>query len=478
MNLSLGGRTRAAFVSAAVAGLTLLAAVPANAAGGTPQTPTELFNSLQACSTDANAPVYAPSRGLGGGGGLELEGIASDTDTTVANLTEQFQYWPVSNPTQISTASNQYAWHGSESSVNVGPLTDGQTYAWQARTVDPNSGAASAWSAPCYVADDDTAPSAAPTISSANYAQGQWNQGGAPVQFTFGSNGAGDVAGYQYIWGWQDFPIVGAANIGPNGIPQFEDPYTTGNQYSGAVRANGLGGSASVNLVPPANWTASGYLTLSVRSIDRAYNVGAPTSYHFFVKPTAPAIAQLSHSPQFGAPTSFKLTADPGLQAASPVTSFTVSDLTSSSNLKPVTVPASAIGTATANLPLDGAYGDVLQVTSTSADGWVSETQWWNNGYVDTTPTVTSAVYPENGSGGGANVPGTFTFTPKIKGDVIAGYSYSFDWNANTTVAAGAHGVGQISWTPDASGWHMLTVTPITTSGVQLASYYYSFTVN
>lgn len=458
-------RTHAALTSAAAIGLTLLAAAPASAAGGTPSTPTELFNAYQACSTDSNAPVYVIGRG-----GFFIEGIPSDTDTSVMNLTEQFQYWPVSAPTQIVANSSTYAIPGNEASVSLAALTDGQTYAWQARTVDPN-GAASAWSAPCYVAVDDTFPAAAPTVTSANYPQGQANQAGAPVQFTLGANGVSDVAGFEYSW-TGDFPIPGAANIGAHGIPQFQDPYSDPRFFA---RADTLGGSTTVSLVPPTGW--GGYFTLHVRSLDRAFNPSPTTTYSFWIKPDAPTVTQQSHSPQFGAPTAFKLTPDPKLQAASPVVSYTVEHLNWQSQTT-TTVPASAQGTAEVNVTLDGSSGDMLLVTSTSADGWVSETAWWNNGYVDTTPTVTSNVYAENASSGGAGVPGTFSFTPKVKGADVATYTYAFDWGQGTTVTAGAHGDAQISWTPSQSGWYDLVVYATTKNGIQLTPYYYSFTVN
>ncbi len=461
----LGARTRAALASTVAIGLALLVAAPASAAGGTPTTPTELFNAYQACSTDPGAPVSVAGRG----GGLVVEGIPNDTDTSLWNLTEQFQYWPVSDPTQIATSSRSYAMPGNEASANLTPLTDGQTYAWQARTVDP-SGAASAWSAACYVADDDTFPATAPTVTSPNYPQGQSDQSGAPIQFVLGAGGVSDVAGFEYSWAG-DFPVAGVASIGDHGIPQFQDPYSDPKWFA---RADTLGGSATATLVPPAGW--GGYLTLSVRSLDRAFNSSPTATYNIWLKPNAPTVTQLSHSPQFGKPTAFKLTPDPKFQAASPVVSYTVQHL--GQNGSTTTVPASGVGTAEVDVTLDGSYGDTLLVTSTSADGWVSESTWWSNGYLDTSPTVTSNAYAENGSSGGAGVPGTFSFTPKVKSADVASYTYSFNWGQGTTVAAGAHGDAQISWTPSQSGWYDLEVYATTKDGVQLAPYDYYFTVN
>ncbi|WP_316770821.1 hypothetical protein [Streptomyces sasae] len=68
-------------------------------------------------------------------------------------------------------------------------------------------------------------------------------------------------------------------------------------------------------------------------------------------------------------------------------------------------VPAAADDTATTELTIDGVIGEHLDVTSRSANGWVSDPALWNIDY-DTTPTVASDVYPGNGSGGGAGVRG------------------------------------------------------------------------
>ncbi|WP_425245341.1 hypothetical protein [Streptomyces sp. NEAU-NA10] len=127
-------------------------------------------------------------------------------------------------------------------------------------------------------------------------------------------------------------------------------------------------------------------------------------------------------------------------------------------------------------LALDGIYGENLQVTSKSANGWVSNAGWWSSDY-ETTPTVASDVYPENGSGGGAGVPGTFTFTPKVK-DVVS-YTYTFNnGDPEVTVPADADHTASIDWTPASDGWYDLTVYATTRSGIQLAPYDYFFTVD
>ncbi|SHH95898.1 hypothetical protein SAMN05444521_2861 [Streptomyces sp. 3214.6] len=125
---------------------------------------------------------------------------------------------------------------------------------------------------------------------------------------------------------------------------------------------------------------------------------------------------------------------------------------------------------------MDGAYGGNLQVTSKSANGWVSDAAWWGISY-DTTPTVASDACPETGSGGGVGVPGTFTFTPKVK-DVVS-YTYTFNnGDPEVTVPADANHTASIDWAPASADSYDLTVYATTRSGMQLAPYDYYFTVN
>ena len=464
MSISPGRRVRAALVPLGAFVLALVAASPAIAAGGAPTTPTELFNGYKNCSTDANAPTY-----LWSGDGVVIEGVPQDTDSADnLQLTAQYQVWPVADPTQVTTLSRTLVPTGDEGAVSVSSdsLTDGQTYAWQAQTVAGS--AASAWSAPCYFTVDDTAPSKAPTVTSANYPQGGWDQGGAPVQFSFDANGVSDVAGFEF--GWEaSLPVPVTATIGAYGIPQPVDPYADPTHF---VRADTLGGSATVSLVPPSG---SGPMTLYVISLDQAVNESAQASYAFYVSSTGPTITPKVAAPAFDKPTSFTLTPNAGLEAASRVVSYSV-EVIGGPSQQTVDVKAKADGTAQVKLTLNGAYGSNVMVSSTSADGWVSDAASWSTGSVDTTPTVSSDVYAENGTSGGTGVPGTFTFAPKVKN--VASYTYSFNSDPEVTVKARGKGVATIKWTPSASGYYDLEVYATTKDGLVLAPYDYIFFVN
>jgi len=463
MRMSCGTRTRAVLASVGALGLALAAASPAMAASGTPTTPTELFSSDEACATAAGSPDYVSAKL-----GLGIEAVPGDTDAADnSQLTLRYQVWPVADPAQTTTLSRSPVPIGDEAGVTVpaGDLADGQTYAWQAQTVTGSD--ASDWSAPCYVTVDNTNPSPTPVITSSNYPENQSDQGGMPVRFTLGANGVSDVEGFEFDW-QQDLPVPVTA-IGDHGIPQPTDPYDDTAHF---VRADSLGGSATVNLVPPAGF---GPMTLHVVSLDRAGNPSAQADYEFILESTAPTITPTVASPQFDETDTLKLKPNPALESAGPVLSYSVKTI-GGQNDKTITVDAAADGTAEVTLPLDGNNGEYVDVTSTSADGWVSDEASWYT-WVDTTPTVSSDDYPENGSSGGAGVSGTFAFAPKVKH--VVSYTYSFDWGqTSVTVDASADGTARINWTPTDSGYYDLDVYATTSDGIQLAPYDYYFNVN
>lgn len=460
--MSLHTRSRTVLAALGTLGLALTTASPAHAAGGTPTTPTQLFNGYRHCSTDADRPTHVGARE-----GLVVEGIPGTTDTAGNPLLGvRYQAWPVSDPTRITTLARDRNLPGYEAPVTLPAtaLADGQTYAWQART--EAGSAASDWSAPCYITIDNTRPANAPTITSPNYPQDGWNPGGEPVTFTLDARGVDDVEGFEFSW-QPDLPVIGTS-IGEYGIPRPVDPYAETRFFK---RADALGGSATLNLVPPAG---SGTKTLWVRSLDRAHNGSAVTSYSFRVGSTAPTVDPAVPSPEFGEPTEFTLRPDAALQAKSPVVGYTVRTVGGQED-RTVDVPAAADGTAKVELTLDGIHGEHLQVSSRSANGWISDAASWTIAY-DTTPTVASDVYPENGAGGGADVPGTFTFAPKVRN--VVSYTYSFDSGPETTIAADASGRTSVEWAPPTNGSHYLSVYATTRSGIQLATYDYFFDVD
>lgn len=449
------GFVRNAIISLAAAVFLLAPAAPALADTSGPTTPNNLRNgyqgSTQACSTDPNSPLY-----LNGGGGIMLEGESTSTVTSI--LSEQFQIWPLNDPAEVQPYGPLSAGSGTEGMLRLqsSSLSDGQEYAWDVQASD--SSGTSAWSATCYFTVDDTAPPA-PTVTSPNYPQGADDQGGAPIQVEFGANGGSDVTGY--LFSWVGYP-AGNCSVPSSGV------YTSG---SGCVPASTLGGSATALLIPP---DGSFYRILTVASLDRAGNMSATTTYDFYVKQDAPTVVEQTGNAGFGDTAHFHVTADPGLEAVSPVTSYTVTYATAEPYLQTFTVKASAGGNADFGLPLDNQYGiDFLAVQSTSANGWTSQANYLN---ITTAPMVTSNVYPEDDSGGGAGVPGTFTVTPPVKNP--ASYTYTINWGNPVAVKADGNSPFKINWTPDSSGFYDLEVTVTTADGVQLPAYDYFFMVN
>jgi hypothetical protein len=458
---------RAVLIVIAALGLALVAAPKGFAATALP-TPIELFNGDRACSTDVSSPTP-----LYGGGDLPDVGVvieALDQDPNASDapyITENFQVWPVADPTDVTTVTNSGVRIGYEGEVTVldNYLSNGQTYAWEAQATAASG--TSGWSAPCYFTVDNTPPANPPTVTSSNYPEGQADPGGTPAQFTFGANGDSDIIGYGFGWAG-GVPVPITSTTGAYGIPQPVDPFTA--DPANFVAASTLGGSATVSLIPPGG---SGPMTLYVESFDRAYNISSLTEYTFFVDSTGPTVTPLDASPQYGQRETFHLVPNAALQATSAVVSYTV-QFTGDTE-QTVTVKAKHDGTANVSFDLNGPSGDIMDVSSTSANGWVSNDANWLVQF-DTSPTVSSVVYPENGSGGGVGVSGTFTFAPKVNG--IVSYTYSFNDGTPVTVKPGPHGVATITWTPDASGFYDLNVYATTKDGIQLTPYDYFFTVN
>lgn len=449
-------------MSVVTLGLMLATASPALADTLAPPTPIDLFNGYQACSTDPSSPVY-----LGGGPLLEARSL----DTVDLLVTENFQVWPLSDPSQVITLTQSGV---SKFEITVDAtgqgLADDQTYAWDAQA--SGSGGTSAWSAPCYFTVDHTHPADAPTVTSSNYPSGQLNQGGTPIQLTFGASGDSDVAGYEFSW-FGGLPVAGVATIGDYGVPQFQDPYSDPKFFA---RASTLGGSATVSLMPPS---PSGFLILTVASLDRAFHQSPTTTYYIFIKPDAPTIEPLIHNPKFGQNAQFRLLPDPGIQAASPVTSYTVQYY--GQDQETITVPANADGTAEFSLVLNDPFGaNFITVASNSADGWTTENNFWGS-QINTIPVVTSSIYLGSGAGGGVGVPDTFKFDLKVRG--LASFSYAFS-NVTTgtptivTVKANGDGVAQVTWAPQQAGFYFIEVDPTLKDGTQLLSYFNAFIVN
>jgi hypothetical protein len=426
-----------------------------------PTTPTELFVNGQPCATSKPYPYIGDKNPL-------LEAIFGDPDAADFNVTGDFAVWPTADPSARTEYSTN-AVTGREQGASVpAALTDGVTYAWQARTDDGTL--QSAWTKPCHFTVDTSAPSAEPTVASANYPENQQSPGGVVPTFTFGANGVKDVVAYQFSW-TQDLGVLGSYTTGANGVPQWTDPLARPD----VIRADKLGGTATLTSMPPLT---GGPVRLFVRSIDRALNVSGTYMYQFFITPTYPTVTLSPATPRYGQPVTLSLAPNPSLTG---VDSYTY-EIDGSFPGPSHTVAAAADGTASVTLTLNRG-ANWIRVRSHSANGWVSE-PYTTFVYIDTSPAVTSDVYLEdNGTGasagnshGGVGIPGTFTFTSYVPG--VVSFTYSIDWGSGVTIPADANGVAQLTYTPDSSGYHEVDVYATGANGTVYDTYYYGFYVN
>ncbi|MGI5246393.1 hypothetical protein [Dactylosporangium sp. CA-139066] len=313
-----------------------------------PPAPAPLFNALRPCATATPYPYLS---------GLtpELGAQAHDADPDDTHLTGEFAIWPVDHPDQRTTVTQPSMLNGHFESVTppADALADNTTYAWQARVNDGTD--TSPWSQTCYFTTDATPPANAPAVSSPNYPSHTTRYpGGDPIVYNLDPNGVDDVYGYQYSWNGV-FSTFGA-NIGPNGIPDFIDPFS----MPGVIHADQPGGGATLTLSPPS----SGFVTLSVRSFDRAFNISPVTSYRVIIANTAPSV-NASADPVTGVP--FPVTFTPAPNTG------TITDYVYTVNGGPEqTVPATLDGTASIEVTPGQPGSFEIDVYSRSANGWVS----------------------------------------------------------------------------------------------------------
>jgi len=131
-----------------------------------------------------------------------------------------------------------------------------------------------------------TPPTATPTVTSADYPQGQWGQpAGAPGVFTVGTSGASKIAGFAYSFD-------GGAGSEP--APTTTDcGYRADGGLGTSVDANGDGGGStsgelalvdgSTAQIQIPNGITPGQHTLYVVSFDEAHNVSGESAYTFYV---------------------------------------------------------------------------------------------------------------------------------------------------------------------------------------------------
>jgi len=403
-----------------------------------PNTPTQLRTYGRDCVTDAPYP-YVP-----GLGDFQLSAKVTDPDT-IDLIDAHFVIWPVAHPDQRTELLYGSAISGSTAAVHVpaGYLADGVSYGW---TVHADDGTFSSDpAAPCYFTADLAVP-AAPTVSSTDYPSDEATHGGAgiPGSFTFGANGSADVVRYDYGWTSEPTDSVSPAT---------------------------MGGDVTLTLTPPND----GFDTLTVVSVDRAGLRSESTHYNIFVAPTTPNVSVVW--PVGLSASGFVLNPGPGMPGTftfQPLMTNVVSYEYWLDGGDHQTVAAAADGTAQVVVLSGGLGGHTLHVRSVTGTGFTSGTR--NFFYiVDDGPIVSSTNYPEFDAGGGAGIPGTFTFTPKAPG--IVGWAYMVNGGDLLTIGAGPDGTGTLVWTPDEDGFMVLSVFAVYANGNFSQEYDYYFNV-
>ncbi|EWM14116.1 hypothetical protein [Kutzneria sp. 744] len=180
--------------------------------------------------------------------GLNSAGSLSVVPDGADQVTTEFDWWPVDRSDQRGTAQTSGV-GGTVAAVTVGNtgLSDGTTYAWQARSSD--GAETGPWSDVCEFTTDFTAPGK-PAVSSPDYPPtGGTGRIGKPGRFTFSANGSTDVVGFRY---------------GPNRPGAF-------------VPASD--GAVTVWITP----TTFGIDQVVVTSVDAAGNISGVTTYRYYV---------------------------------------------------------------------------------------------------------------------------------------------------------------------------------------------------
>jgi hypothetical protein len=252
-------RSRLLSTSAAFALAASLLAMPLPAAAAdTPLAPTDLLSNGKPCATGASRPSVTTTTPY-------LAATQQHPTPGLQSLTTSFYWWPVGGTRNETDTVSRSGGNPATVAAPIpeGRLTDGASYAWQARTFDGT--AFGPWSEKCQFTVDLTPPPAPGGVTSSDYPTGS-PHGGVDVpgvfKVTAPAEGANDIAGYEYTF---DSAIIGGTPV--------------------TARAEDHG--ATITAAPPHD----GPNRLSVWSKDRAGRLSVqPFVYSFTVRaPAGPA---------------------------------------------------------------------------------------------------------------------------------------------------------------------------------------------
>ncbi|PWR09481.1 hypothetical protein DKT68_12040 [Micromonospora acroterricola] len=484
----------------------------------TPGVPTELQTSGKPCTT---AEPYQFQRS----DDLALSAVLHDRDRNDTGgtdmLTATFALWPVDEPTaRLERTGNGRDGERASGLFYRDTLTHDRVYAWQVRAAD--SRATGEWSGLCYFRTDFQGPSVAPVVSSTDFPVEGWHPA-LPGQFTFDAGSATDVVSFRYQLNSTGEQTVaadrngGSATVtltpgtGPNSLTVWSvdaagnrspearyeflasdvAPVITGSLTEIGAPATfsvqpGMGGviryrfqldgdpeqtveaaadgSAALTVTP----TRGGNRTLSVTSVT-ADGVTA-TAVRTFRLTTAPKISATVY--EQGATSGGQ--GVPGVFTFAPrqpdVVSYRYRFGTVTS-----TVAAAADGTASVTWTPTKAGFTSLTVWSVDRNGVQSESASFVFFVRDLLPVIQGMLYDPSYPAGGPGQAGDFLISSEVPDTTE--FRYRFDDGPEQGVGADINGSAIVTWTPEQSGTHTLTVRSLFADGTASQERTYTFLV-
>ncbi|WP_433653330.1 hypothetical protein ACQP2C_15140 [Micromonospora zamorensis] len=455
---------------------------------------------------------------------LGLSAILHDQNASsgvAEHLTATFALWPVDEP----AARIERTGNGSDSSRTSvlfprDTLTHDRVYAWQARAADSRT--SGDWSGLCYFRTDFQGPSVAPVVTSTDFPVEGWAPA-LPGQFTFDAGAATDAVGFRYQLnstgdqtaptdepggsatvtltprpGFNSLVVVSvdaAGNRSPEARYEFRAtdiaPIITGRLteigvpttftvqpgMTGVVRYRfQLDGDPEQTVEAAADGSAAltvtatrgGNRTLSVTSVT-AGGVTA-TGVRTFALTTAPKISatvyqQGGTSGGQGVPGVFTFT-----PRQPDVVSYRYRFGTVTS-----TVAAAADGTASVTWAPTKAGFTPLTVWSVNRDGTQSDSASFTFFVRDLLPVIQGFLYDPSYPAGGPGQAGDFLISSEVPDTTE--FRYRFDDGPEQGIAADINSSAIVTWTPEQSGTHTLTVRSLFADGSVSPERTYTFLV-
>ncbi|PZV92637.1 CarboxypepD_reg-like domain-containing protein [Micromonospora phaseoli] len=224
-----------------------------------PSPPTDLRSDGKTCAAGTSRPYVLTATPY-------LSAMQSDPDQGQQSLTTWFHWWPSDGVRNGTDRVAQSAGNSSSVSAAVpeGELSDGQTYAWQARTHD--GARYGAWSETCEFTVDLTPPPPPGAVTSTDYPNDAGPRGGV------------GIAGV--------FEVAPPAER-PHEVVEYIYTFDSSSALTWSVQPRASDHGASITVAPPRD----GVNTLSVWSKDAAGRRSqSPSTYTFRVRgPAGPA---------------------------------------------------------------------------------------------------------------------------------------------------------------------------------------------